>query len=173
MKHIFRADEYRAELQNYLGDIAILVTTKMFDLTVAVQPVCVDWYQQNEYNLTNGYVTGWGFTVEDSNPSEVLKELNVPVIQDSRCLDNFPGNYKQFFTFDKLCAGFLNSHKSVCIGDSGGGLVFEHNNKFYIKGVVSNTPRSMRGCDSQQYSLYTNVSKYLNFILDKETQFAE
>ena len=35
--------QYRGDIQNYFGDIAILVTKKTFSLSSRVQPVCVDW----------------------------------------------------------------------------------------------------------------------------------
>ena len=36
------SEEYRGDKQNYLGDIAILVTVKVFTLSRRVQPVCLD-----------------------------------------------------------------------------------------------------------------------------------
>jgi hypothetical protein len=40
---MFIPRQYKGEIQNYFGDIAILVTHKTFVLSARVQPVCVDW----------------------------------------------------------------------------------------------------------------------------------
>lgn len=121
-----------------------------------------------------GYVTGWGFTFEYKQVSEVLKELKVPTVLRSECFKNIPEDFRQYLTNDKLCAGYLNSNMSVCNGDSGGGLVFKYGLKYYIMGVVSNSPQaktSEGGCDSQRYSMYTKISPYTNFILKTKAQF--
>ena len=57
----------------------------------------------------------------------------------------------------------------MCKGDSGGGLVTEHNGRFYIIGVISIAPLSstvVGGCDSQQYGLYTRFSYYIDFVMN-------
>lgn len=61
----------------------------------------------------------------------------------------------------------------VCQGDSGGGLVFNEKSRFYIRGVVSLAPKSniSGGCDSNQFALYTKISRYLDFISDLEAQY--
>ena len=63
----------------------------------------------------------------------------------------------------------------MCKGDSGGGLVFKHDGRYYVTGIVSLSPTSpflVNGCDSQQYGLYTQVSKYINnFILAKLAEY--
>ena len=65
--------------------------------------------------------------------------------------------------------------RSVCKGDSGGGLVTLHENRYHLIGIVSISPRGTTehgGCDSQHYSLYTKVSEYLdNFIHQPEERF--
>jgi hypothetical protein len=69
----------------------------------------------------------------------------------------------------------LNHSTSVCLGDSGGGLVFKYQDRYYIGGVVSSSPITdtpERGCNSQQYSLYTFVYNYSDsFILRNMLRF--
>ncbi|RZC33843.1 Trypsin domain containing protein, partial [Asbolus verrucosus] len=103
-----------------------------------------------------GYVTGWGFTSENANPSEELRELRVPLITYDQCSQNLPEDYEIFLTYDKFCAGYLDKGVGICKGDTGSGLVLKHNDRYYITGIVSlgaGTPTG--GCDSQQYGLYT------------------
>lgn len=51
-------DLYRGGDLKYLGDLAILVTSRTLKFTKTVQPACVDWvknYENSNNNLT-GYV---------------------------------------------------------------------------------------------------------------------
>ncbi|RZC34678.1 prolow-density lipoprotein receptor-related protein 1-like, partial [Asbolus verrucosus] len=179
LQEMFIPRQYKGPTQNYLGDIAILVTIKTFTLSRRVQPVCVDWGSNYASELSNpsrnsyGYVAGWGFTAENENPSEELKELKVPAVTYEQCNQNLPEDYEAFLTDDKLCAGYLDQGTSVCKGDSGGGLVFKHKDRYYITGIVSLSPQAPTGgCNSQQYGLYTSVYRYIEeFILDKVSRF--
>ncbi|XP_068902110.1 coagulation factor IX-like [Tenebrio molitor] len=172
---MFVPDEYEGDTQNYLADIAILVTVKTFTFSARVQPVCVDWTRNYEHEILNphgrrkGFVAGWGYTVETGKVSDVLQQLRVPSVPQQRCKSDLPVDYRKYLTHDKLCAGYLNHGSSVCNGDSGGGLVFKYSNRFFVAGVVSLAPVAKTaegGCDSQQYGLYTVVYKYSdNFIL--------
>ncbi|XP_063908176.1 uncharacterized protein LOC135126228 [Zophobas morio] len=168
--------QYKGYVQHYFGDIAIIVANTTFVLSLNVQPVCVVWekefYHQSLENATSvnqTYATGWGFTSENKNPSDVLKSLKVPLISKDECERNLSEDVVKYLTDDKLCAGFSESGKSVCKGDSGGGLVTEHNGRFYIIGVISIAPLSstvVGGCDSQQYGLYTRFSYYIDFVMN-------
>lgn len=60
---------------------------------------------------------------------------------------------------------------SVCDGDSGGGLVFKSDNKWYLRGIVSvgigiKKEGAVKTCDSQAYSLYTRVSSHMEWVQD-------
>jgi hypothetical protein len=43
VEEIFVPVEYRGAIQNYVGDIAIIVSKEVFKFSQTVQPVCVDW----------------------------------------------------------------------------------------------------------------------------------
>lgn len=63
------------------------------------------------------------------------------------------------------------SGSSVCDGDSGGGLVFNDQGLWYLRGVVSVGIGSVlsqgtRSCDSSLYSLYTKISSHISWIQD-------
>ncbi|KAJ3649363.1 hypothetical protein Zmor_021113 [Zophobas morio] len=176
LEAMFVAEPYRGVIQNYLGDLAILVSKKAFTLSRRVQPVCLDVSQN--YNLAAGkvgYVTGWGFTVENRIPSDVLKELKVPSVSISECRTNLPDDFEIYLTFDKICAGYFAKGVSICKGDSGGGLVFKQSGRYYLIAVTSLVPSlhdDVGGCDSQNYGLYTKVSSYINsFILSKLAEY--
>ncbi|XP_063923461.1 uncharacterized protein LOC135137673 isoform X2 [Zophobas morio] len=175
IKEIFVPKRYRGRDQNYKNDIAIVVTREKFVITDNVRPICIDLdsrYLANAIKKSmNGYVTGWGFTEEDGKPATVLQELRVQPVDYSSCLNTLSFDFKKFLSRDKLCAGHLNKSMAVCKGDSGGGLFFKDNGIFYVSGIVSVAPASLRAptdsCDSQQYSLYTNISYHSKFIAEK------
>ncbi|XP_063908171.1 uncharacterized protein LOC135126225 isoform X2 [Zophobas morio] len=174
--------QYKGYIQRYFGDIAIIVANTTFVLSLNVQPVCVVWEKKFHQSLENvtrvnqTYASGWGFTSENKNPSDVLKSLKVPLISKDECERSLSEDDLEYLTDDKLCAGFLESGKSVCKGDSGGGLVTKHGGRYYIIAVVSIAPQSstaIGGCDSQQYGLYTRFSYYIDdFLIDVEARFA-
>ncbi|XP_063910051.1 uncharacterized protein LOC135127542 isoform X1 [Zophobas morio] len=173
--------QYKASVQNYRSDIALIVTNNAFTLSIYVQPVCMAWKTSIHELLTDpertkdAYVSGWGYTVEYKDVSAVLKQLKVPIVSEEECTKRLTPEVAQFYTDDKLCAGYINSSRSVCKGDSGGGLVTLHENRYHLIGIVSISPRGTTehgGCDSQHYSLYTKVSEYLdNFIQQPEARF--
>ncbi|KAF2880721.1 hypothetical protein ILUMI_25463 [Ignelater luminosus] len=161
---------YKGEINHYEADLAVVILTNPFTFTPRVQPVCVDWTTKFEYQQISGdkrgVVLGWGQTVEGSKPSDVLKELSIPVIPYERCYEQVPPNFRRFITYDKVCAGVLDAGQSTCQGDSGGGLAFKNTNeKYFLRGIVSTSPATReRFCDSNQYGTYTLLSKYIDFI---------
>ena len=58
------------------------------------------------------------------------------------------------------------SGTSVCPGDSGGGLAFEHQKRFYLRGIVSIgiEPEGDRKCFTDQFTAFTRVSDFLSWM---------
>lgn len=56
------------------------------------------------------------------------------------------------------------SGSSVCEGDSGGGLCFEKNGIWYLRGVVSVSPSKRGTCDYNSYVGFTYVSRFRDWI---------
>lgn len=56
----------------------------------------------------------------------------------------------------------------MCRGDSGSGLVVprevDGKEKYYLYGIVSNSPRLHDSCDNTKYAAFTNIFKYLHLI---------
>jgi secreted trypsin-like serine protease len=55
---------------------------------------------------------------------------------------------------------------SVCNGDSGGGMVFKNNNKWFLRGLVSVSValQNKLRCDPNEYAVFTDVAKFLPWI---------
>lgn len=53
---------------------------------------------------------------------------------------------------------------SVCDGDSGGGLSFEKDGVWYLRGIVSVSTAAGDTCDHNSYSGFTSVSHFREWI---------
>lgn len=63
---------------------------------------------------------------------------------------------------------FFSEGSAVTVGDSGGGLVFNFEDGWYVKGIVSLGKAKPEGAnfvvDISEYSLFTDVQFYLDWI---------
>ena len=94
----------------------------------------------------------------------------MPFVDFNECYDHVPEDFRPFLTTDKFCAGYKNG-SSVCQGDSGGGLVFKYEKRYYLRGIVSVGPQLEDSCNSFEYGAYTKVSKFLDYISKIEVLF--
>jgi secreted trypsin-like serine protease len=180
VEDIFVPVQYKGISQNYSnsGDIAIMVSKKVFKFSLTVQPVCVDWTKildnfSSSEKKEFGYINAWGHTIENNKLSGELRSMRVPLMSRQNCLSHLPPNFETYLTSETLCAGYQNE-TSVCINDGGGGLVFKHiNNRFYILGVLCFFPGTIIGdCVTHEYTLYTDVKFYIdNFLLEKIARY--
>ncbi|XP_046683966.1 LOW QUALITY PROTEIN: serine proteinase stubble-like [Homalodisca vitripennis] len=153
---------------NYLDDLAVLVLSSPAEFTKFVRPVCL--WPKNNFNLPSidnmeGTVVGWGYD-ENNQVTEELKMARMPVVSYVTCLKSYPQFFSQFTSENKtFCAGFRQG-TSVCNGDSGGGMVFQQNNVWYLRGLVSITvaKQGLRVCDTNHYVVFTDVANYINWI---------
>ncbi|XP_054279551.1 serine proteinase stubble-like isoform X2 [Macrosteles quadrilineatus] len=158
---------------NYLDDVAILILSTPAEYTKFVRPVCL-WPKHN-FNLPNidnkeGTVVGWGYD-ENNQVTEELKMARMPVVSYVTCLKSYPQFFSQFTAENKtFCAGFRQGTSikgtSVCNGDSGGGMVFQQDGVWYLRGLVSITvaKQGLRVCDTNHYVVFTDISNYLDWI---------
>jgi hypothetical protein len=61
IQDMFVPDEYQGDIQNYLADIAVIVTVKSFKFSERVQPVCIDWARKYESDILNSDQSKMGF----------------------------------------------------------------------------------------------------------------
>jgi trypsin len=113
-------------------------------------------------NLTDGTnvtVTGWGVT-EDFAPSNVLLEVEVDIVNQEQCEDEY-SSFNFPVTDDMVCAA--REGKDSCQGDSGGPLFIkgENSTEDIQVGVVS----WGIGCAEPEYpGVYARVSEGMDFI---------
>ncbi|XP_025205868.1 serine proteinase stubble-like isoform X3 [Melanaphis sacchari] len=168
IKQVVRIKVYPSyNSSSYFGDIAILTLSSDAEITSYVVPVCL-WEERSD-SLDDiidkdGTVVGWGFD-ENNTPTEELKMAKMPVVSQETCLWSYPQFYSEFTSDRTFCAGFRNG-TSVCNGDSGGGMVFVRNHRWYLRGIVSLTVAKdgLRVCDTKHYVVFTDVAKYSDFV---------
>lgn len=157
--------DYNAAL--HTTDIGILKLSRdiLFN-NISVKPVCL--YSNTTdisafYNRI-GKVAGWGLN-RNGVLSNDLNYLDVPVVSQKKCSQTNV-QYNTVLAYgESFCAGHADGN-SVCNGDSGGGLVFTDNYRFYLRGIVSISAqkRNQLMCDPNRYSVFTDVSKFLKWI---------
>ncbi|MDT8998629.1 trypsin-like serine protease [Paucibacter sp. APW11] len=101
-------------------------------------------------------VSGWGLTSNQGSPSDVLREVNLPVISNPSCSSELAFNLPA----SVICGGGTGG-VSACNGDSGGPFAAGANGKFYSIGIVS-WGNACRGA-----TVFTRTSSYLDWIAQK------
>ncbi|XP_050293231.1 modular serine protease-like [Anthonomus grandis grandis] len=173
IKQILKHPDYRGDVQNFANDIALLKLKTTLALSKVVQPVCLPTISLLRDN-TVGLVTGWGYTTATGQPSDTLKEIELPYTDNDQCRTELDPDFAdRYLISDKLCAGYVNKSMSVCRGDSGGGLVVKGaNSRYFIQGLVSLAhaymENNLRSCNIQKRALFTNINVYTDWILTKK-----
>jgi len=102
-------------------------------------------------------VMGWGTLTEGGILSNILQQVDVPLVDFSVC----NGVYGNALTANMLCAGQPQGGIDSCQGDSGGPLAVQVNNIWYQTGVVS----FGNGCaQPNAYGIYSRVVNYLGWV---------
>merc|ERR550517_310467 len=114
------------EARNLRNDFAVLFTTEEFVLDSHIDTACLP--QPGEtFDGTTCFATGWGKDKfgDDGEYQVVLKEIDLPVVNDDDCQDSLRktrlgGKFKLDSSF--VCAGGVTG-KDTCTGDGGSPLV--------------------------------------------------
>lgn len=176
---------------NYLqtslkDDISLLKLKTDIIYNDLIRPVCL-WNQGTGLeNLRNqrGTVIGWG--LDDSRkPSNILRKVQIPIVSTGECLNSNPEVLASILWGKNYCAGYSNgkqpvaklhhllrtfSGTSVCNGDSGGGMFFRVPGSpptWQIRGLVSigvNNHINISVCDGKDFTIFTDVAQYLDWI---------
>jgi secreted trypsin-like serine protease len=113
-------------------------------------------------------VLGWGktSTVSNNNGSDVLQQLEIPIVSNDNCKVAYTGEEPILDTM--VCAGVPAGGKDSCIGDSGGPLVVLENNQWKLLGLVSyGGKKDGPDCAGPNaYGVYTRISSFMNFITE-------
>ncbi|XP_026292947.1 uncharacterized protein LOC113217320 isoform X5 [Frankliniella occidentalis] len=92
---------------------------------------------------------------------DVLKYTTLPFLDHHDCEKNTSLNLQMYTTVaDKFCVG-VNNGSAVGPGDSGGGIAFETEGKWFLRGVVS-----LGAYNKVENSFFTNVAHHVSWISD-------
>ncbi|RWS00489.1 hypothetical protein B4U79_04215, partial [Dinothrombium tinctorium] len=146
---------------NFENDIALLHTTMDIPLYPAVNNINSICLPAQDV-LFNGRVTvtGWGHVADEGNTSEHLMTVDLNILNDKLCKDQFKSLYKKQIM---ICAGLRRGGKNSCRGDSGGPLIKVRFGKAYLIGIVSYGGHGMCARENSG-AVYTKVSHYTNWI---------
>lgn len=140
------------------NDIMLLKLDKSAKQTNYVKPLPIPSDVSDFPAGTNCMVAGWGATKNNGPMSNVLRSVNVTVIDRVKCNSPDFYNFKPIITHSMLCAGYEDKKSAdSCQGDSGGPLVcggvFGGAASFGIQCGIKTKP-----------GVYTFISKYTDWI---------
>uniref|UniRef100_A0A182PZT8 Peptidase S1 domain-containing protein n=1 Tax=Anopheles farauti TaxID=69004 RepID=A0A182PZT8_9DIPT len=152
--------------ERFFNDIALLVLKEDVKYSNFVRPVCLWSFDDDYKSLINkvGHVPGWGYN-EHGLVSSRLSFAQMPVVAHETCIWSNRDFFSKVTSDTSFCAGFKNG-TSVCNGDSGGGMVFKHNNLWYLRGIVSVSAalQDRFRCDVRHYVVFTDAAKFTTWI---------
>ncbi|CAG0892342.1 unnamed protein product [Cyprideis torosa] len=109
--------------KSFDNDIALLRFDNSQGYPDNVFPVCLpDDLVGESLDDKTPFVIGWGTIGFREASSNVLREVQIPVVENESCKFKFRHFSNVNITEKKLCAGEEKGGKDACQGDSGGGL---------------------------------------------------
>ncbi|XP_049879106.1 serine protease gd-like isoform X2 [Pectinophora gossypiella] len=155
-------------------DVGILTLREPVTYTDFVRPACL--WPENQIDLSNvigkkGSVVGWGFD-DTGVATEELTLVEMPVVDQETCIRSYSEFFARFTSEYTYCAGYRDG-TSVCNGDSGGGMVFNLQNTWYLRGLVSLSVARQNEyrCDPTHYVVFTDLAKFLPWIQQYVTDY--
>lgn len=171
MKHevssIIIHPDWDSEHPRFDADISLAALATDVTFNDRIQPICLPKPSQTEPS-GNGIIIGWGRSKLDDFVNTKPDKLETQIVSNSVCFLRVP-NLVYIASNRTFCSGLVNRSKSLCAGDSGSGFVavdqnFEH---YEVKGIVSSSLLTPFGCNTEVYSLFTDVTKFVDWIREK------
>eukprot|EP00092_Neocalanus_flemingeri_P070662 GFUD01086752.1.p1 GENE.GFUD01086752.1~~GFUD01086752.1.p1 ORF type:complete len:329 (+),score=88.38 GFUD01086752.1:160-1146(+) len=136
-----------------------------------IVPICIPADDEDHAGET-GWVTGWGRLFQDGPFPPVLKELDLPILNNTECEASFKrAGYWEEIPDIFICAGYRDGRKDTCEGDSGGPMaVLRQDGRYELAGILS----WGIGCGQRNRpGVYTRVSTFrdwVNHVLQNVTE---
>ncbi|XP_059488224.1 enteropeptidase-like [Neocloeon triangulifer] len=167
---------YNHSKVDFKDDIALVILAEEVNFNDFVRPICLwnDDYDLNKIANKSVMVVGWGFTLDHEQP-EILQKAKLKVVSYEDCFESKSKFFSKYMRpTENFCAGIPQAQTSACKGDSGGGLTFydrDDTKRHFLRGVVSASPGkritpNFRSCDPAHYALYTDVTNYMDWIVE-------
>lgn len=154
-------EDYRSQR----NDIALIRLDKNVVFTDNIKPICLPQLaslRSATFERKYPFVVGWGETSLDGPSSDVLLQVQVPVVDNESCKKSY-AKHGAVITESQICAGEKKGGKDSCRGDSGGPLMLPQTGAYYQIGIISFGYK----CAEPGYpGVYTRVTSYLDWISD-------
>ncbi|XP_005373486.1 PREDICTED: coagulation factor XI isoform X1 [Chinchilla lanigera] len=159
VQEIIIHDQYKVAESGY--DIALLKLETTMNYTDSQRPICLPSKGDRNVIYNNCWVTGWGYTKLRDKIQNTLQKAKIPLVSNEECQTRYR---RHRITNKMICAGYREGGKDACKGDSGGPLSCKHNEVWHLVGITS----WGEGCGQRERpGIYTNVVKYVDWILEK------
>lgn len=151
--------------QNLQNDVAIIRLSSSVPVSTSPNINTACFPTSQPATGTRCWVTGWGKNAFDGSYQPILKEVDVPIVDQASCETRLRSTrLGQFFNLDRnsfICAGG-ETGKDACTGDGGAPLVCQGGNGAYqVVGLVA----WGIGCASGGVpGVYVNVFNFLPWI---------
>ncbi|XP_075549565.1 transmembrane protease serine 4-like isoform X2 [Dermacentor variabilis] len=160
-KHVLTAGHclFLYEDKTLKNDIAVLELSHKLKFSDHVQPVCLPTEDFPPLPGTVGIVAGWGYTSESGqhHRNPYLLYVTQVIKGEEYCKAKMEGYYYSPST--AFCA-YRYSY-DACQGDSGGGLMVLHDERWYTVGIISYGV----GCATPGMpGVYTDVTRYIGWL---------
>ncbi|XP_026758720.2 uncharacterized protein LOC113518140 isoform X2 [Galleria mellonella] len=147
--------------QGFRNDIAMLRMDPIL-LHARLRPACLPPLRAQPPAGQHCTVVGWGQLYEHERVfPDTLQEVELPVISTAECRRRTRLLPLYRVTEDMFCAGYERGGRDACLGDSGGPLMCQESDRWYIYGVTSNGYGCAR---ANRPGVYTKVSNYIEWI---------
>lgn len=160
VSHVFLHPNYNKGPAQNQDDIALIRLEKAVDHPAAkvIQMQSARLEQTFASPGACAVVTGWGTTSQGGATSNMLLQVDVPIVELSKCNSRYGGQVSG----KAVCAGYEFGTKDSCQGDSGGPLVVPGGPTGWTQaGVVSWGD----GCaQAGKYGVYTRIAPYIDWI---------
>ena len=172
LQNLFIHPDWKHNDSRFDADIAFIVLATKVTLSECITPVCLP--KQDDI-VSSGTAVGWGRSehsiARGENMDMTPNVLQASITTQENCFLSVP--QLAFIASDRtFCAGFLNQSKSICPGDSGSGFYSfnQTTGLFSIEGIISSSLMNNQSCNTEIYSLFTDVKKFSTWIKHKERE---
>ncbi|XP_053528227.1 ovochymase-2 [Artibeus jamaicensis] len=153
-------------------DIALLKMAGAFHFGQSVGPMCLPEPGEQFKPGLICTTAGWGRLTEDGILSQVLQEVNLPILTQEECAAALLTLKKPISGRTFLCTGFADGGRDACQGDSGGALMCRNKKGTWtLAGVTSwglgcgrGWSNNMQSDDQGSPGIFTDLSKVLPWI---------
>lgn len=152
----------------------------LFFIEAEIRPICLpidETIRSREFVGYLPFIAGWNLGNADGNTSNYLRELQVPVLNNAECKEQYQRQNKivmdDQFGMDVICTGAYISGYDKCVSDTGSPLMQPIYNldtlddRYYQIGIIS---REI-GCNQDEIlDIYSRVQTFIDWIQDRVNQ---